>query len=84
MSTALTVVCACALFFLAFLLTTAGKSKRRKFISGGIGGLSLLFAVNLSAGITGLSVGLNAVSMPVAFLLGVPGVFALISGGIFL
>ncbi len=84
MSTAITLISASALFLLAFGLTVTGKSKKAKFISGGIGGISLLLAVNLSSGITGLSLGLNALTLPVSFLLGVPGVFTLIGSGIFL
>ena len=84
MKTALVILSATALFFIAFGLTVAGKSGKSRFFAGGIGGLSLLCAINLSSGITGLSLGLNAITLPVSFLLGVPGVFALIGGGIFL
>lgn len=84
MKTALTVLGAAALFLLAFGLTIAGKSKKVRFITGGVGGLSLLCAMNLASGITGISLGLNAITLPVSFLLGVPGVFTLIGVGIFL
>ena len=82
MTTFLTVAGAAALFALSFFLTAAGGSKKRRFFAGGLGGLSLLCAFNLAAGLTGISVGLNAISLAASFLLGVPGTFAVVAAGI--
>ena len=82
MTTFLTVVGAITLFALSFFLTAAGGSKKRRFFAGGLGGLSLLCAFNLAAGVTGIYVGLNAISIAASFLLGVPGAFAVVAAGI--
>ena len=82
MTTVWTAAGAAALFLLAFALTVVGGSKKKRFIVGGLGGVSLLLALNLSAGLTGISVGLNAISIAASFLLGVPGAFAVLTAGI--
>ena len=84
MNTIWTIAGAAALFTLSFFLTAADGSKKRRFFAGGLGGLSLLFAFNLTAGLTGISVGLNAVSLSASFLLGAPGAFAVVAAGILL
>lgn len=84
MNTAVTVICASGLFLLAFALTVCGNKGVKRFIAGGLGGLSLLCAVNISAGLTGINIGLNAISLVTSFLLGVPGVFAVIGASIIL
>ena len=84
MNTVWTVLGASALFMLSFFLTAAGGSKKRRFFAGGLGGLSLLCAFNLAAGLTGICVGLNAISLAASFLLGVPGAFAVLTAGIIL
>ena len=82
MATFWTVASATALFMIAFALTAVGGSRKKRFIVGGLGGVSLLLALNLSAELTGISVGLNAVSLTASFLLGVPGAFAVLTAGI--
>ena len=82
MNVFLTVAGASALFALSFFLTSAGGSDKRRFFVGGLGGLSLLCAFNLTAGLTGISVGLNAISLAASFLLGAPGAFAVVAAGI--
>lgn len=82
MATFWTVASSAALFLLAFALTAAGGSRKKRFIVGGLGGVSLLLALNLSAELTGIYVGLNAVSLTASFLLGVPGAFAVLTAGI--
>lgn len=82
MSTVWTVAGAAALFLLAFALSAAGGSKKRRFFAGGLGGVSLLLALNLAAELTGVYVGLNAISIAASFLLGVPGAFAVLTAGI--
>ena len=84
MNTFWTVVGASALFALSFFLTAAGGSKKRRFFAGGLGGLSLLCAFNLAAGLTGISVGLNAICVSASFLLGAPGTFAVVAAEILL
>ena len=84
MKTLWIIIGAAALFTLSFFLTAAGGSKKRRFFAGGLGGISLLCAFNLAAGLTGISVGLNAISVATSFLLGVPGTFAVVAAGIIL
>ncbi|MBR7091581.1 MAG: pro-sigmaK processing inhibitor BofA family protein [Clostridia bacterium] len=61
------------LFSLAFIHRPV-----RRLLSGALQGLCALAAVNILAGVTGVSLGLNVYSGTVCCLLGLPGVVSLL------
>ena len=66
-----------------FLYSALKKSKKplRTLISSAVLGIGTLLLLNLTSSVTGVDVGLNAVSVSVSALLGFPGaVLVFISG----
>ena len=55
-----------------------GKKPLRHLFSGAIQGLCALAAVNVAGAFTGVSLGLHALSLTAASLLGIPGVTLLL------
>ncbi len=53
----------------------------KKFLGSAFFGVLALFAVNFSAVFTGVSLGINTISLCISIILGIPGVITMLSLG---